>query len=235
MAPIMKFQTQRHGKYLKKRQYKRAKITPLTIPQSIAMKRIAHNAVTSAAETKVGYFSVSTAPKEQTITSYNIFYQAGMTQGTGAENSTMIGDKLNCVGFRLRLNLIQEVNQATCFYTIALVATDKYATTTSLGAADLFPSYGLVGFPIRFDSSKCKVIGRIDGKLKGAISGVNDGDAHDRYIPFSKFLQFRDLATNYELREQNYYLVLYASRGGTLGVTNAVGVYGQVEVYYKDV
>ncbi len=155
-------------------------------------------------------------------------------KSTGAENGFVVGNRIEMIGIRVRLIAQQAVDITPTQYTVAVVSTDKYVTLTSLSGVDIMPSYGLTGFPIRFDSSKCKVLSRVDDKFMGYQATFLDTKSNDIYITWKKTLEFRDLVSSQELKEKNYYLVLYATRGGSVGITNAASFYGQVEVYYKD-
>jgi len=207
---------------------------------SNVVKNEVRKQIKSAAETKVGYFSVNTSIKNITPLTYNLMGQAGFSNGTAGENSTYVGDSFDMVGIKLRMLVrggSQYISQAS-FLQIAIISTPKYVVASSLSRQDLLPSYGGFTYPPRFDSDKCTVLWKKTIKTIPQISGTPGYASVDEYIKFEKRITFQQDGTigSYQLKDKNYYLVFFGDQFGTdpVQTQDVAGVIGQVDLYYKD-
>lgn len=196
--------------------------------------------IKTAAETKVGYFTLNAGIKNVAPLSYNLMGAAGFSNGVSGENSTYVGDSFDVIGIKLRL-LIRGgqkfINQAS-FLQIALISTPKYVNAVNLARDDLLPSYALLVYPPRFDSDKCTVHWKKSIKVIPQIDGIPGYASVDEYIKMEKRMTFMQDGTigSYQLKDKNYYLVFFGDQFGTnpVGTDDVGGVIGQVDIYYKD-
>jgi len=193
--------------------------------------------VLRTAETKLGYFTISNTINKQVPITWNLMGAAGMTGGTSGDNSRFIGDQFNMVGIRLRLEWINNVleNSETTKITVALVKAYPYNVATSVAAAALFPDYSLIGYPPRFDSSKCTVLMRKEITLRPQIAGVRVLETLYHYKKMDTVVRFDPNVGAFGVKGMQYYLVMYGENWGATLTTEVVAtVGGVVEIMYKD-
>lgn len=200
--------------------------------------KIVQSVINKEIETKSGYAtSIGGSFIEGTPKTWNLMYQVGMAYGSTADNSQRIGDQvlLTGISYRGRLRSSLTSNVPTNF-TLAIVKTPIYRTTTNLALNEMMPDYDLTTFPLRFDSKKIQVIKRMDIKLKPTVAGAFDCTE----VHFKKFfkkpvqIKFNEVA-GFQLKDWNYYLVIGGSQyGATLGTTVVGDAFGTIEIFYKD-
>lgn len=200
------------------------------------IKKLAKRVIQKEAETKVGYANIQDGMVAERILSYNYVYQCGITQGTGGEDSRIIGNRFNMVGLKARGRVINSDNKDKDII-LAIIETDKYVTTANLNALDVFPSYSLIGFPQRYDSSRVKVLAKEKIKLRNYIAGVNTVQEFEMYVPYKKKCELSgDTSGAYDLNGKNLYFVAYSYvDGGTPGSTAVNSIFGVLEMFYKDI
>lgn len=200
-------------------------------------KKLVRNVMYKQVETKSGYFLPSANLVKEQIISWNLMGACAFTNGTGADNGTYVGDSFRLVGVRIRLGFTNNtaINNEPVRVTVALVRAYKYTVALSLAAADLFPGYSLVGYPPRFDNSKCQVLMRKEVVLKTIITGVRDYKSMFTYKKLDKLIKFDANVGTYGIKGMQYYLVMYPGNWSATSGTSAVAsVGGVVECLYKD-
>lgn len=204
-----------------------------------AIARLAKKAVLSHAETKVAYATISGSVQDTIPKSWNCVYQTGITQGTEAENSKIIGNKFDLVGIKFRGNLLNNssstlLNQ-NALVTLAFVETEVFKTVTSLAADDIFPDYSPITYPPRFDASKCRVLGKKQVILRNLISGVQDYQPVDFYVPYKRTVELTANSNGaFGISGKQIYLVMFASTQNA-GTSFPVFHNGFIEMFYKDI
>lgn len=208
--------------------------------QAKAVARIAKKVSMKEAETKVGYFNISTSFKHTMTISWNLMYQAGFANGTGGEDSAIVGDSFRFRGIRVR-GLLNSGNIATNrnghkSVTLAIIATDKYTTVASLSNNDYIALYGLAKYPPRISTDLCKVIHKEVYELQPQVLDNSTTATVDFFVDMKdKLTTFRNIAGDWQLKDHNYYLVLYAGQWGILPNDEIIGGFdGQVDLFYKD-
>jgi len=200
---------------------------------SKAVKSYVRKALRQDVETKTTAFSAGgNAISKDTIVSWNIMYQCGITQGTGQQN--VIGDIINLRGIKTTFTYRYTGADAIYGY-MALIETRLYNTITSLTNSEVFHTTS-TSIP-NFDSSKCRVLGLKKMKIFNAAGSGDTQQRSSMYIRVNKKFTFSQLATSTAGRDKNYYLVFFADRYlGTAG-TAITGLTYNIEecrIYFKD-
>lgn len=214
------------GRYVKRRRIAPAK----------SIRRIARGAVLRAAETKNRvYDSPGNTMLKNTLLTWNVMYAVAMQRGTGHDQ--VIGDEIFLKGVKLAYEFTTTLDEAL-YYELAVVKTDKFATTSSLTYTDVSHDDTAYADQMMLDSDKVKVVYHTRGKLiQSGPSGSRHGHIVNHYCKINKKVRFRSLAASTELQYSNYYVLAYAYTYSGLIASTAVCqvVPQQLRVYWKDI
>lgn len=203
-------------------------------PLTSMIKGIVKKEAQKEEETKKAVFSINSLLTKQQITSYNLMYDSVLNQGV--LDGKLVGNEFRLKGIRVRVVCSNPASSNdTQQYTLALVATDRYATITNLSNLDVMDSRNNLSYPPNFDSQKCNVLWRKELTSRPQIANSYDSKGIDAYCKQDRRVIFRDPAISYELKGKNLYFLVYSNnRIGTPGVTGTGTMEGQIDLYYKD-
>lgn len=230
------------GKYVLKKTKKRKRGSNKTIVSLVK------KAVMKQVETKTLDFSASSTIKHGNQLSWNIMYQIGNEEGVGEHQ--FVGGKYVISGISIKGTVNNSfsggaaLNHGT-FWNVFLVATKTYRTTTSLSSTDILDSHVGINNAVitTFDPDKCKVLASRKiyippmGNAETATPNQSNGGIQLKrfkiYKKLNKPISFIDWTNSYELKNQNYYvLVQNFNAAGVADTTTSVNF--AVRLYIKD-
>lgn len=209
----------------------------LTVKQEKAVKAIAQKVTTKTEETKYFTYRTFTNPSTIQLTSYNIFYH-GVSQGSG--NNQFIGDSLRWQGLKVKYELTNYSgsrgwvdNPISVF--LLVLSTPVYKTTTNLSVADIARPDVDQGLYTWLAGKETKIHFKRKIKLPSGKTGDRKFVSGDLWVKGNKKLTYKDFGTNYDLKQRNYYVVVYA-QDDTAGLSTPFA--GQIVLnminYFKD-
>lgn len=170
---------------------------------------------------------------KNTIKSWNLM--AAMARGTGANQ--FIGGRIALRGIKINLVFLPNIvtyPTENSYVDIAIITTDKYITS-NLDNTDVQDSLKQDFPTMEIDSSRATVLWTKRVKLTRQFSGAYGTTRICEYVKLSRSLEFREFATDYSLKKENYYLVMRAyNLSGA--VATSIPVYGEggYAIYFKD-
>lgn len=208
----------------------------LTKKQANAVKTIAKKVVASEAETKFFPYTSSKGLEVDQFTSWNLFYHG---VSTGTTNNTLIGDKLEWRGIKIKYVLQNTTDGGTTWnqnpFTVhfMIIGTPVYKALTSLTPTELCT-----------DTSSYFGLGYLqpDAKMLYKKTITIDADTGtlltDKVLKSGSFwlgrrqkINYTDLIQDYKLTKMNYYFCIYCEAAGS-------GKVGYVDFtwqnYFKD-
>lgn len=184
----------------------------LTKKQAKAVTSIVKKVAAKEEETKFFQFSaVTNPPTNNTITSYNLFYH-GVSQGTS--NNQLVGDVLNWRGIKIKYTIYNETALAgTWFdtpYTIcmAIVACKKYVAATSLAFADIRDDTNAQAGRF-FLNDQSKILFKKEVRVTQSKSNDRKFITGNIWLKRNQKIHFKDFSVDYQLKDMNYYLVVW--------------------------
>lgn len=234
--------------FIKKAQYDAARnLAARTIQKGFRSKQNVKQVVkqevkkvfTKNVESKTAHFNFDNAVFKRRVVTWNVMARSNISRGTGAENGTMIGNRLNLKGLQLRVRCYKSAFSATAPVRIhfGLLKLNTYETGVGALLDQQILSDSSIGqFPARFDTSKCQVIRKFERTIVPQFNAQESYTVINEYIDLKdRIAEFKELSTGWDMKNGNYYVFCYADMWpGVTGLDNATSVQGQAELYYKD-
>jgi len=186
-------------------------------------------------ETK--YFTYGTSlqpPISGSITTYNLFYH-NVSQGT--TNNTMIGDKINWRGIKLKYTVLSQNGSGTWIdnpfqIVMAVVATKTYNAISSLTLADIRDDTNTSTSRF-FLNNQSKILFKKTVSVQFNKTGDRKRVDGSFWLKRNQMIKFKDFTASHELSGMNYYLAFWAhDENNTLSSTGTV--FFSYKNYYKD-
>jgi len=193
--------------------------------------RVARKVNAKVEETKMQSFAiVASAIPKNTLYSWNIAYY--MSQGI--DDHQFLGGKVNLRGIKVNMVLQASINEPVHF-DVAIVTADVYAAAVNMVNSDIIDSNKIDAPHLEVDSSKANVVWSKRFSLSPQFTSAVTQKAICEYIKIGKVIEYRDWTVDWNLKKQNYYLVVRAmSTSGTSGSTATASTSGRISVYFKD-
>jgi len=193
--------------------------------------RVARKVNAKVEETKMQSFPiVASGILKNTLVSWNLAYY--MSQGT--DDHQFLGGKVNLRGVKVNLVLQASINEPVHF-DVCLVTADVYAAAVSIVNADIIDVNKYDAPHLEVDSSKANVVWSKRFSLSPQFTSAVTQKAICEYIKIGKVIEYRDWTVDWNLKKQNYYLVIRAmSTSGTVGATTTASTSGRISLYFKD-
>lgn len=208
----------------------------LTNKQVKAVKSIAKRVVASEEETKFFPYTTSKVCTNGSLTSWNLFYHG---VSTGTTNNTLIGDKLEWRGVKIKY-VIQNTpdggtnwNQNPFIVHMMIVGTPVYKALTSLTQSELQTDTNTY-FGLGYLQPDAKML------FKKTIT-INPGDNNgtpdktlktgSMWLSRRQKLTYTDLINDYKLTKLNYYFLIFVESAATGNVCTVDFTW---QNYFKD-
>lgn len=202
--------------------------------QAKAVKSIVKKVTASQEETKYFTYGTSLVPSSTGtgLTSYNLFYH---NASQGVTNNTLIGDKLNWRGLKVKWSVLNNTGSAwfdTPFTIVmAVIATKKYAAVTSLALDDIRDDTSSQTNRF-FLNEQSKMLYKKEIRVSQAKTGDRKRITGNFWLKRNQMLKYKDFTTNHELKDMNYYLCFWAYDEHNLLTSGSI--YFVYKNYFKD-
>lgn len=206
----------RSGKMRKQRKAKKS----LTKKQANAVKTIAKRVVSSEAETKYFPYTGSKGLTVDQFTSWNLFYHG---VSTGTTNNTLIGDKLEWRGIKIKYVVQNTTDGGTTWnpnpFTVhfMIIGTPVYKALTTLTPSEVCTdTSGYFGLGYLQPDAKMlfKKSITINAQSTTALTDkvLKSGSL---WLSRRQKINYTDLIQDYKLTKMNYYFVTYCEAAGS--------------------
>lgn len=210
---------------------------------SQATKAYVQRALSRVGEKKWIHFNDGRAYSNKTVTSFNIMYQAGVSEGTDWENR-VVGTKIRIheiiVRGQLSNNLASTKSSSVALH-IAVVKAPEYRTATNYGYSELFLGTADEAPCNIFNPNQCTPLVEKVVKCQPSIAYNDTGAAVVTQDVSQGFemrwrgkmvFDFRDLSNTYEGKKENLYVIVYMSNPASGGTAGGLGM--RVAVKFTD-